>query len=412
MLQKAKNLRGSTVLATDGEIGSVTTLFFDDDRWTVRYVVVDTGGWLPGRKVLISPLSIRQGGSSPRSISTSLTREQVKDSPGIDTAHPVSRQQEFAYADYFGYPYYWVGPGVWGAAAMPSPTFARTEAVRAASAARAADAEQHARESHLRDVSEVIGYHLHAVDGSIGHVEDFLLDDQSWTIRYLIVDTSNWIGGRHVLIAPSWVSGMRWEGQEIDVTMTRDAIRNSPEYDATGEVQRTYEERLHAHYAQPAYWTAFDGESPAGEPSARDGDRYARLDQLDTLEVADGDVDVRGWRVIASDGVAIGRVEHLIVDRPAMRVRYLETSVEPLGEKDGGRDVLIPIESVDLDTSAREVRLPTVPSSRVPALPAFTGLPIDPRYAALCRRHFGAPGGAGDEDDHRAGQPHTTGRRA
>lgn len=412
MLLKANNLGGSTIQATDGEIGSVTTLFFDDDHWTVRYFVVETGGWLTGRKVLISPLSIRHAGSSGRSISTSLAREQVKNSPGIETARPVSRQHEVAYADYYGFPHYWAGRGVWGAAAMPSPMLARTDAVRAASAARTDEAEHDVRESHLRDASEVIGYHIHAVNGSIGHVEDFLIDDQSWTIRYLVVDTSNWIGGRRVLIASTWVSGIRWDGEEIDVTMPRDAIRNSPEYDAAGEVQRTYEERLHAHYAQPAYWTASDEESPAGEP-VRDGDRFARLDQLDTLAVADGDADVRGWRVVASDGVGIGWVEHLIVDRPAMRVRYLETGLEPLHEEDGRRNVLIPIESVDIDASAREVRLPTLPSSRVPALPAFTGLPIDTDYAALCRTHFGPRGGAADADDRPlAGRRHTTSRGA
>ncbi|MBD0324187.1 MAG: PRC-barrel domain-containing protein [Aldersonia sp.] len=384
MLAKATDLIGRSIRAIDGEIGSVKTVYFDDDRWTVRYLVVDTGHWLPGRLVLISPFSLWQAESSSRSLDTGLSREQVKNSPDVDTERPISRQHEVAYSDYYGYPYYWAGPSVWGAAAVPiDPVIPPGGSPEAAAARRDVWREHDERNSHLRDVKHVAGYHIHATDGSIGHVEDFLVDGRSWTIRYLIVDTSNWIGGRHVLIAPGWVSGISWEGTKIDIGLTRDAIRNSPEYDSAGAVQRNYEDRLHAHYVKSPYW--IEGNE------GRAGDRMARLEQLADLEIADGHTDVRGWRVLAADGVTVGRVEHLIVDSGAMQVRYLEVGLDAVHAGGEARDVLIPIEHVDLDKSARDVRLRRLPSRRMAALPPFTGLPIDREQIAQTRRHFVAP---------------------
>ena len=400
MLAKAKDLIGRSIRATDGEIGSVTTVYFDDDGWTVRYLVVDTGHWLPGRRVLISPFSIRKADSSSRSLETGLTREQVKNSPDVDTERPISRQHEVAYSEYYGYPYYWAGPGVWGAAAAPiDPLMASGGSPEAAGARRDAWSEHDERNSHLRDVKHVAGYHIHATDGSIGHVDDFLIDDRSWTIHYLVVDTSNWIGGRHVLIAPDWVRGISWEGSKIDVALTRDAIRNSPEYDPAGQVQRSYEDRLHAHYVKPPYW--IEGNE------RRAGDRMARLEQLTDLEIADGHTDVRGWRVVAADGVTVGRVEHLIVDRAGMKVRYLEAGLDPLHAGGKPRDVLIPIEHVELDKPARDVRLRRLPSNRIAALPPFSGLPIDPEQIAEAQRLFVAP----VDEAHREPAVHRTASR-
>jgi sporulation protein YlmC with PRC-barrel domain len=403
VLAKAKDVIGRTIHATDGNIGSVTTLYFDDDRWTVRYLVVDTGKWLPGKQVLISPYSIRQG-SAVGALKVSLTREQVKNSPRVDAERPISRQQEIAYSDYYGYPYYWAGPAVWGAAAVPMWQAVPNAAVdRTTAAEREALRAHDERNAHLRDVKHVTGYHIQAADGSIGHVDDFLLDTESWMIRYLVVDTSNWIGGRHVLIAPNWVRVIRWETSQVEVGMTREAIARSPEYDRDGDVQRSYEDRLHAHYVQPPYW--------AGDRAATadvDPDRHvARLDQFNELEIAEGDTDVRNWTVVTGDGVTVGRVEHLIVDRTAMRVRYLEVGLD---EPDGGgeRDVLIPIEYVELDKAGRQVRLHRISSSRIAAVPSFTGLPIDPELVAETRTHFGRPLSEDDPEPALQGEPGAT----
>lgn len=416
MLRKATELTGYAIRATDGDIGSVNTVFFDDDRWAVRYFVVDTGNWLPGRKVLISPVSIIEASWTDRALRASLTREQVEHSPDIDTQRPVSRQHEAEYFGYYGYPYYWGGLGLWGPGAYPGALAyaeSRDRSPRGPMRDGRDGSPSHPQSpdpitpenSHLRDASVVTGYDIRAADGDIGHVEDFLVDDQSWSIRYLIVNTSSWLTGRRVLIAPSWVTSVSWEDSMLHVIMTRQAIEDSPEYDAAVDVPREYEHGLYAHYGRTGYWGDHDelAQPGAGEGHARGTDptrqgahgggtdRLVRLEQLDDLEVADGDPDVRGWRVVTSDGRAVGAVEHLIIDRPEMKVRYLEVGLEgPATEPARTRDVLIPLEYVDLDEPAEEVRLATLPSNDVFRLPTFDGLPIDSGYEQRLQASFEA----------------------
>ena len=170
--------------------------------------------------------------------------------------------------------------------------------------------------------------------------------------------------------------------------MTRDAVRRSPEYDRTAPVQRSYEDRLHAHFVQRPYWSEDRDEVADADRDAGHA-RVTRLDQLPDLEVADRDTDVRNWRVVAADGVAVGQVEHLIVDRTAMKVRYLEIGLDVRGDAaNSPRDVLIPLEYVDLDKPAKQVWLRGIQSSRVADLPPFTGLPIEPQLVSETRTHF------------------------
>ena len=195
--------------------------------------------------------------------------------------------------------------------------------------------------------------------------------------------------------------------------MTRDAVRGSPEYDRTAPVQRSYEDRLHAHYAQRPYWT--DNRSEVADADRDTGHaRVTRLEQLPDLEVADRDTDVRNWRVVAADGVAVGRVEHLIVDRTAMKVRYLEIGLDVRGgAASAARDVLVPLEYVDLDKPAKQVWLRGIHSSRVADLPPFTGLPIDPQLVSETRSHFARRLQDGDREPAvHAGPPATPKRRA
>lgn len=408
MLRKATELIGYTIQAADGDIGSVSAIWFDDERWTVRYFVVDTGTWLSSRRVLISPISVRQASWSGRALDVSLSREQVEHSPEVDTHRPVSRQHEADYSAYYGYPYYWGGVGLWGAGAYPV-SLARTEMVRGMEEARAAQESRDLKDSHLRTIDAVTGDHLRATDGEIGHVDDFLVDDRSWTIRYLLVDTSNWLGGRHVLVAPSWVRAVSWDESIIDVTITREAVRNSPEYRAVGEVDRNYEQGLYAHYDQPVYWTDGDEDSPRdGDPA---GERLARIEDCDDLEVAGGDPDVRGWTVVGSDGTTFGRVEHLIVDRPSLKVKYLEVGLEKGTDRAERRDVLVPLAHADLDLPAEEVRLSTVSPSSVSRLPSFDGLPIDAEYERRLDASFGArPAASEPRREVRLGRQKTAGK--
>ncbi len=260
MLCNVKAIDGFTINARDGEIGRVREVYFDDERWVVRHLVVSTGGWLSGRKVLISPHSITGIDRDGKRLGASLTRKQVEDAPDIDTDKPVSRQNEASYYDYYGYPYYWTGAGLWGAAAFPL-TYPMAGAALAVpplrtGAARELDelqaAEHEAADSHLRSSDEVIGYHIEASDGSIGHVADFLFDDQSWAIRYAVVDTGNWLPGKRVLISPDWIESVSWNERRVYVDVTRKAVEASPGYDPDAPFSSTYEQQLHEHYRSTA----------------------------------------------------------------------------------------------------------------------------------------------------------------
>ena len=255
MLRSMKALDGCTIGATDGDIGTVTDCYFDDLSYTVRYVVVDTGGWLAAQKVLLSPIAFRVMDWKHKRLTAALTKAQVEKSPYLDTERPVSRQHETAYSGYYGYDPYWAGPYLWGAS--PYPYLGSGPALTAADLARERRWTWEAAKRdnpHLRSSLAVTGYHIQATDGDIGHVEDYLVDDASWAIRYMIVDTTNWWPGKKVLVAPAWIGRVDWDQSKVHVTVTRAQIQTSPEYNPARAVERAYETQLHDHYGQPRYW--------------------------------------------------------------------------------------------------------------------------------------------------------------
>jgi sporulation protein YlmC with PRC-barrel domain len=221
-----KELRGDAIAATDGTIGSVLDVYFDDERWAVRYLVVDTGKWLPDRKVLISPVSLEGMRPDGKTIAANLTREQVRQAPDIEQDKPVSRLYEQAHARYFQYPYYWAGPYLWGFA--PMPDLAAMVPPDAEQSRAEQQAAEQARESHLRSSSEVVGYRIRAADGHLGHVEDLLVDDASWAIEGIVVDTKEWLPGGKVLVPPSAVDGIDYAAGEVQVHLTREELKSAP----------------------------------------------------------------------------------------------------------------------------------------------------------------------------------------
>jgi uncharacterized protein YrrD len=242
MLHNVKGLSGFTVGARDGELGKVKDVYFDDQRWAIRHLVVATGGWLSSREVLISPRSARGVDWNDEIIKIDLTQQQIKDSPGIDTDKPVSRQHEVNYYNYYGYPYYWEGNGLWGPSMLPYPWVGASADPMVAShkpidreVAREIegriDEERDSADIHLRSCDQVCGYEIIATDGSIGEVDDFVFDDQDWAIRYLVVDTRKWLPGKHVRLGTDQIDRVSWEDREVHVKMTREAIKDSPEYD-------------------------------------------------------------------------------------------------------------------------------------------------------------------------------------
>lgn len=248
MLRSVKGIHGYSIRATDGDIGTVYAFYFDDDLWTIRYLVVDTGTWLPGRRVLLSPAVIGQIHWETETLTVTLSTEQVENSPDMDTEKPVSRQYEAALHDYYGWPVYWGAfePTGAGVIAMPPPVLEIADAAESVAGERG--------DPHLRSTHEVIGYSINAWDGDIGYVKDFIVEDDIWAIRYMVVDTGNWLPGKKVLIAPQWITEVSWGESKVYVELTQEEVKNSPEFDASAPVNRAYEERLYDFYGRPKYW--------------------------------------------------------------------------------------------------------------------------------------------------------------
>jgi len=250
MLEKVKTLEGYTLDSRDGEIGKVSQFYFDDLHWTVRYLVANTGNWLTDRLVLISPYALAGVIKEDRRIAVNLTKKQIEDSPPLSSDKPVSRQFEEAYYGHFGWPTYWGGPLMWGSYYYPQIVREQEHNLGPVPATPNGD-------RHLRSTLEVDGYHVQASDGEIGHVEDFIVDDETWAIRYLVIDTRNWLHGKQVLVSPRWIEKVSWGESKVFVNLSRESVKRSPEYSETSLPNRDYETTLHRHYNREGYW---DGE--------------------------------------------------------------------------------------------------------------------------------------------------------
>jgi len=254
MLRSLKDIEGYTVRATDGDIGTVVNFLLDDEHWTVRYLIVMTSGLFEGSQVLISPISFRQVNWSTHRFELALTKQKVRDSPSVNVDKPVSRQHEWDYYRYYQYPHYWEHSGLWGMGAHPDVL--ATGGWKGEPVERPADV-------HLRSAHDIRGHHLQGVDEEIGHVEDFIVDDESWEVRYLVVDTSNWWFGKKVLVAPRWASRVSWEENKVYVDITRAAVKNCPEWHPDAGVNREYEVRLYDYFGRPVYWESSDQRAEA-----------------------------------------------------------------------------------------------------------------------------------------------------
>ncbi len=248
MLFNVNTLRGYHLHGLDGTIGHVKELYFDDHHWTIRYLVADTGNWLTGRTVLISPYAMSTVNRDERFISLALTKKEIENSPSLDSDMPVSRQFEESYYGYYGLPIYWSGTLMWG----PYPGIVRDPKGRV----QAFPPPSRTWDPNLRSTHDVTGHHAHAEDGDIGHVSDFLVDDETWALRYLVIDTGEWWPGRKVLVSSKWITRVHWSESRVFIGLGRNAIKAAPEYTKTTQVTREYEAALHRHYTRPGYWDA------------------------------------------------------------------------------------------------------------------------------------------------------------
>jgi hypothetical protein len=258
MLIAGSALKGYAIEASDGGIGTVKTFLFDDQTWKIRWLVIDTGGWLSGRLVLVHPSAVGTPDHENLSLPVALTKQQVEDSPDIAQDRPVTMQMQSNLYGYYGWDPYWepnfYGAGGFGVGSganfVPRTPYLQERAGRDGEPALMGSDDG---DPHLRDIAEVISYHIHASDGAIGHLENVLLDDGAWAIRYLIVETRNWWPGAHVLIAPAAVQDIAWSDRAVSLTVTREQVKTSPVWDAAAIVDQAYQQHLHRHYGWPGY---------------------------------------------------------------------------------------------------------------------------------------------------------------
>ena len=249
MLRHSSAINGYAIEASDGDIGAVSDFLFDDATWLVRWVVVDTGNWLSGRKVLLPPSVLGRLYANNRVLAIKLTKQQVKDSPEIDTDRPVSRQMETSVYDYYGWsPYCGSGFYMGGYGYMPGSGMASPYLGARRREQEIANAHADSDDVHLRSVEAVTGYHIHARDGEIGHVEDFLVDDADWSIHYLVVDTKNWWPGKKILVSTRSAGEIDWRDKLVNLDVDRQRIKDSPAYDPSKTIDRAYDERLLTYY--------------------------------------------------------------------------------------------------------------------------------------------------------------------
>ena len=251
MLHQGLAFKGFSIEASDGKLGTVSDFLFDDTTWKLRWLVVETGNWLKDRKVLLHPNAIDKADLPNRTLLVKLTREEVEKSPSIATDEPVSMHMEYRLNGYYGFDPMRAGLGEGGTAiAMPMgfPQF------------------DDSGDPHLRSLAAVTGYQIHASDGAMGHLEGFLIDDESWDVRYLIANTRDWWFGRHVLLSPTSVREILWEQHELRLNLTGYKIKGSPPWEPTGLLDRAYEQVLQAHYGWPA---AFLPRKPSALPTTR-----------------------------------------------------------------------------------------------------------------------------------------------
>jgi len=251
MLRHLSEINGYVIHANNGPIGTVSDLLFEDTTWLVRWLVVDTGHWLPGRKVLLPPSALGHVNHIGHQFSVRLSKQQVKDCPDVETDLPVSRVMEESIYDYYGWSPYWGSGSYMGIAdyggylggplaVVPSPELMQRE--------KDIDDERRSKsDPTLRSAKEVAGYQIHAKDGDIGHVEDFLVEDDDWSIRYLVVDTKNWWPGNKVLISPLSVRTIQWSDRQVKLGVDRQTVQNSLAYDPSATVDPIYQKTIHRY---------------------------------------------------------------------------------------------------------------------------------------------------------------------
>lgn len=221
MKRSVKNMiRRFAVHGIEDYVGDVTDCYFDDIKWAVRYLVVLTGSWLDQREVLVSPISVTEIEWDKKTIHVSLTRPKIEGAPDIDTKKPISRRIESDFNRFYRFPMYWFGTNLWGNMLEPRALG------RALNDGHEEETEEEAL--HLRSVREVLGYQVQGKEKRIGRLYDFVLDDRSWALPYIIVDIGTLFQGKKKLIQSDWIGTVSWDDKAVCLEFDRDRVESEP----------------------------------------------------------------------------------------------------------------------------------------------------------------------------------------
>jgi hypothetical protein len=248
VLRSMREIERYELTARDGVIGHCKDFLFDDRDWRVRHMVANTGHWLPGRKVLIPPEALGEPSWEERRFPVDLTKEEIRHAPPLDEDAPVSRRYEEDLFEYHGWAFYWTVGVPWG------PRLGATTDPESDTPLQREIDEAQGTFSDLRSERELVGYEVDGADRKVGHIVDLIVDDTSWRVRYVVVDTGSWLSGRHVLIPPTWLTSFDWASRRVRTELRSEAIEGSPKYDPSAPVNREYEIALYDYYGRPVYW--------------------------------------------------------------------------------------------------------------------------------------------------------------
>ncbi len=258
MLTRARDLNGYSIHTADGQSTKIDFLIFDDENWAVRYLVLELGFWISGKKVLISPVALEKSGE--QSLVAKTSKDALRNGPEIDVDQPITRDDEISLHKFFSWPYYWDFPPHVGSSGSPlysSPVFTASRYTASGQPKYSTHvAVEEVAITHLRSTKSLSGFHVMARNEEIGRIEDILVDDEVWAVRYFIIDIRNWLPGKKVLFSPHWIRGVDWDDGEVYLEDTKETVKSGPEYDHSIPVDRDYEKRLYDYYRRPKYWSS------------------------------------------------------------------------------------------------------------------------------------------------------------
>ena len=259
-MQYLTRLLEFTLLSADGEVGRVTDAIFDDESWTIRYFVVKTGSWLSGRRVVVAPEAIKAVDDEADTLVSSLDRKVIAKSPEIDLDQPISLAQAIELHTYYNWPFFWdvVSDEALGTGNLAAVPLVDSVDEMAKEAAEEMETQGGVGERNLRSFKEVVGYRIQARDGEIGQVKDFILEERTWNIFYMVVDTGGLLSEKDVILSPSWVERVDWDNKLIWMDLKRETVRNSPLIEDDLPIDRSFETKLYDHYHKNKYWEEMD----------------------------------------------------------------------------------------------------------------------------------------------------------